>query len=182
MENKVVKAGRIGRSSGHWLVLSISLVLLVVVIVVLPAATYQFKAKELKFETMSWQPTYTTNTVAYTALQVLTGPPSQPPDINPDDQSQLQTADYSRYFVVVIFFGYGGSSQSQVTKIAQFKDVVWLKSEFPTPPEGDKVSPYQLVKIEKSQMRPQAMVTFRLVNEVFVDKAKATQSNFPPSP
>ncbi len=181
MENKVVAAGRTGRSSGYWLVMVISLILLVVVILVLPAATYEFKAKELKFETISWQPTYTTNTVAYTALQILSAPPTQPPDITSEDQNQLQSVDYSTYFVALIFFGYGGSSQSQVTKIAQFKDVVWLKSEFPTPPEGDKVSPYQLVKIEKSQMKPQATATFRLVNEVFVDKAKATESNFPPS-
>jgi hypothetical protein len=161
-------------NQGRPLMIAITVLLLLVVIAVLPASTYKIRADVLVFENLARQTDYTGDPASATRLQFITNQSEAVGlDVYSSDRDLIQTVDFSQYFVLAVFFGYGGSQQSEVSKIAQFKDVVWLKSEFPTPPtEGQKFSPYQIVKIERSQIQRYSQVTFKLVNEVFVDKAK----------
>jgi hypothetical protein len=171
-------------SKDRLLMISITLLLLVIVLVALPAATYKVKAADLAFDTISKQTAYVGNEDASARIQVITSPSSSPSnlDLLPSDQSLIQSVDYSQYFVLAVFYGYGSSEQNDIIKIAQFKDIVWVESGFPTPPsEANKVSPYQIVEIKTGQMSQFGELTFRLVNDVFVDKAKASQTFTPGS-
>jgi hypothetical protein len=165
----------------RWLVISIMALLLVVIMIVLPASAYKVKAREIPFDNLSLQTAYISNQQAGTQLQIITDPTVAPTlPILPADQVALQSVDYSLYFVAAVFFGTGASPQSRVTKISQYRDVVWLRSDFPTPSgEGESFAPYQLLKIAKSAVKYSDPVIFKLVNEVFVDKAASTQYNFP---
>jgi hypothetical protein len=166
------------------LLILIALLLLVIVLVALPAATYEVKAANLVFETIGKQMTYLGSEDANAKVQVLTDSSSSSSlNILPSDQSLIQSVDYSQYFVLAISFGYGSSDQNDVIKTAQFKDIIWVKSNFPTPPsEANKTSPYQIIKIRTDQLSQFGEITFRLVNDVLVDKAKTAQNFTPPRP
>jgi hypothetical protein len=160
------------------LMILITVLLLIIVLVVVPAATYEVKAANLVFETVGKQTAYAGNQDSSAKIQVLTDPSSASNlDILPSDRYLVQSVDYSQYFVLAISYGFGSSDQNDIVKVAQFRDTILVKSNFPTPPTDiDKTSPYQIIKIQTAQISQFGDITFRLVNDVFVDKAKANQT------
>jgi hypothetical protein len=161
----------------------VMILLLAAILIALLFSTYHFKATQVDFGLVSKQSDYAGNRASSTSIQIITSTPTSPiGDILPTDFAVIQDIDYSRYFIVAVFFGFGASQQDNIMNVAQFYNVVWIEANFTDPPaESNGKSPYQIIKIESSSLRQYGDITFKLVNQVFVDKAKANQIISPAS-
>jgi hypothetical protein len=147
---------------------------LVLVIGLFTFYTFNIGVTVLSFDAINQQATSSADQNTSPWLQILTSHPAVPIlDISPDDQNMVQDFDYSQYFILIVSYGYGASTQDSVINIKQHNDQVWIKANMVTPPEGEsKTSPYQILKIAKSQMNWFGNITFSLDNEQFEEKAR----------
>lgn len=157
----------------------LSLLALVIILAVLPLVGYHASAKELTIENVDNQPGLTESQSSSPQIQVITSLPSVPiSSISTEDRLLVQEVDYSRYFVIIAFFGPGSSYQDRILNIWQFKSVIWVRSDISTNEDkASTVSYYQIVKINKSQMTGYGEILFRLLNG-FEEKARIVQQIF----
>jgi hypothetical protein len=158
----------------------LSLLALLVLLVALPLMVYDSESRELTIETISRQSNYTGNQNTSPSIQVISSRPYSPvKDVLPQDAAAIDSVDFSRYFVMVVSFGYGSAVQNTVQDIFQFKSVFWIKSNITSDKDHPtKFSPYQIIKIDKSEMVRYGKITFRLLNQ-FEEKAKTIQVVLP---
>jgi hypothetical protein len=149
---------------------------LLVILVVLPLMTYDAEAKELTLDTISRETDYSGSQDSNPRIQILSSRPAMDiAGVTPEDSSLIQSVDYSRYFVMIAFFGYGSSSSSSVLDIWQYKSVFWVKSNISKDEkQPTEISPYQVIKIDKAEMVRYGKITFRFLNQ-FEEKSKTIQ-------
>ncbi len=149
---------------------------LVLVIGLFTFYTYSTGVTVLSFDAINQQADSNADQNTSPWLQILTSHPAVPIlGISPDDQNMIQAFDYSQYFILIVSYGDGASTQDRIINIKQHNDQVWIKANMVTPPEGEnKASPYKIIKIAKSQMNWFGNITFSLDNEQFEEKARIT--------
>jgi hypothetical protein len=154
----------------------LSLVALLLIVVVLPLTDYRADARELTIETISNQPELTESQDSSPRIQVIAEQPNIPvAGISTEDQTLIGAVDYSRYFVVIAYFGAGSLAQDKILNVYQFKSVIWVRSQISTADnETGTISRYQAVKIDKTQMLGYGEILFRLLNG-FEEKARTEQ-------
>lgn len=150
---------------------------LAVILFIVPLGAYAGDPVEIAFETISQSPGYGTAYGQNPMLKIITAPPPNPIfGLSPEDQAEVESADYSSHFVIVAFWGSSGSSQAHISNIYQYKEAAWVLADIPTiSDESGGLAPYQIVRIEKSQMSDYGNITFRLLKD-FEEKAKAVQN------
>ena len=154
-------------------------ILLGIVIVALALVyVYYQNSTPLTFQTASKQGQATENQIGSPQIVVVTEIPAQPVyGIRTADQEILRDTDYSKYFLVIALFGFGSSEQDEVTKLWQHDHDFWVQATFATPPDNsEKVSPYQIIKITRSELTHFGSISFRLLDDQKMDKAKAEQT------
>lgn len=158
----------------------LALLALLVVLVVVPLMTYDSESTKLTMDTISRQTSYSGNQNTSPSISVIPDRPVEPvQNILPHDAAVLETVDYSRYFVLIVHFGYGSQANSAIQAVYQFKSVCWVKSRIKKDDNRPtEFSPYQIIKVDKSKMACWGKITFRLLNQ-FEEKAKAVQ-HIPP--
>jgi hypothetical protein len=98
-----------------------------------------------------------------------------------DLESIIQSIDYSKYFLIIIYSGFGSVTGSglELRNIWQTQSTVYIKVHFFVP-EGPyylmvNVSPYYIFKISKDKMTQFDDVTFKLFDEFANQKAETVQ-------
>lgn len=158
----------------------IALLALILIVVALPLGTVGAEAPPLTFESLSKQSDFSESQDGTTRMQIL---PSKPPfavtGISTADLTMLEAVDYEKYLVVVAFFGYGAILQEGITNVWEFRDVIWIRSLYSTAAEDATVRyyPYQIIRLEKSQLRQYGNITFRLLSGY--DQKSETVQNVP---
>ncbi len=153
------------------------------IVVLLAALAYLYfqKPEVISFQTNIRQNDAIENQLTNAQIQVITGIPEQPIyGLKTADQAILQSADYSRSFLVIAFFGLGSSDQDEITNVWQRNGDIWVQAKFVNPPENsEKVSPYQIIQIDKSRLSQFGDISFRLLDSEKMDKAKIMQTIMP---
>jgi hypothetical protein len=130
----------------------------------------------LSFEIINKQTGYVNNTTTASAIEIITSQTMVSLTIlEPEDQIAIESVDYSRYFVAIVTFGHGYPYQNNVTKISQFKEVVWVQTNL-DPSSTDGSSNYQIVKISRDDMIRYGKITFRLLDNQMGEIGKAVQT------
>ena len=95
-------------------------------------------------------------------------------------QTTILEVDYSKYFVVIVFNGYrtGIHSVLNIQRIWQNENEVFVLTHFnDIVPEGTSLSlsnsQYQVVKIDRTLITHSGAITFRLLDELGEERAKA---------
>jgi hypothetical protein len=158
-------------------VLIISLISLVLILVPLPLAVFRVQDTVFSFETISKRTDLSENHDSSPKIQIISAKPADNiSGISAEDQAAVQDVDYSRYLVLIVFFGYGGADQDHIINIREFKSTVWVRADLSTSPsETEKTSPYQIISIDKRQMSRSGEITFRLLTDQYEQKAQAVQ-------
>jgi hypothetical protein len=164
-------------------VIIISLLALLLIIVAIPLGTMGAEAPPLAFVTLTKQPEATPTPNGNTRIQVVTNKPVVSIEgLSSADQSLLESVDYSQYFIVVTFTGYGTLLGEGIANIWQFRDAIWVRSVYSTAAETATIrfTPYQIVRIEKSQLHVYGNIIFRLFNG-YDQKAETVQTILDPT-
>jgi hypothetical protein len=130
----------------------------------------------ISFEVIGKQTGYISNEAVSSSIEIINSLPSENiTNLSSEDESALQSVDYSQNFAMIITFGHGYYNQDSVIKISQFKDVFWIQTNLdPDSKEGG--SNYQIVKIPKAGMLRYGKIIFRLLDSQFAETAKAIQT------
>jgi hypothetical protein len=168
----------------NWLSLIKKLLFVLLGALIIAAAiayVYYQNATAISFETRVKQYDAIENQVPNSQIQVITSVPEQPVyGLKTADQTILQTADYSKSFLVIAFFGLGSSDQDEITNIWQRNGDIWVQAKFVNPPENsEKVSPYQIIKVDKAELTQFGDISFRLLDSEKLDKGKIRQTITP---
>jgi hypothetical protein len=158
----------------------IALLTLILIVVALPLGTVGAEAPPLTFDTLSKQSDFSDSQDGTIRMQILSSKPTFPvTGVSLADQTMLETVDYDKYLVVVAFFGYGAMLQEGITNVWEFRDVIWIRSLYSTASEDATVKyyPYQIIKLEKTQMQRFGNITFRLLSGY--DQKSETVQNVP---
>jgi hypothetical protein len=130
----------------------------------------------LSFEQIGKQTGYNNNNATASYLEVITSRTMISLTIlSPEDQSAVESVDYSRYFTLIVTFGHGYANQDNISKISQFKEVVWVHTNLdPSSTEGG--SNYLVVKVLKADMIRHGKITFRLLDDQMGEITRAVQT------
>ncbi len=130
----------------------------------------------LSFEIIGKQTGYIENVATASSIEIINSRPMiNIPALSPEDQSAIQSVDYSRYFVLIVTFGHGYYNQDNIVQISQFKYVIWVQTNLDeSGTEGG--SNYQIVKVPKDEMIHYGKITFRLLHNQLGEIARAVQT------
>jgi hypothetical protein len=100
--------------------------------------------------------------------------------VDPQEQNAILSIDYSKYFVVIAFNGYRTSiySDLSIQRIWQSENEVFVLAHFNDFISGATSLPafnsqYQVVKIDKTLITHLGEITFRLLDELGEERARA---------
>jgi hypothetical protein len=150
--------------------------------IILVAATMSLSAcnngpATLSFEIVNQQTGYISSNTTPSYIEIITSPQMKSIwPLSPEDQVAIQSIDYSRYFTLIVTFAHGYDDQDSITKISQFKDVIWVQTNLVTSSSSEGDSSYQIVKIPKTDVIRYGKITFRLVDDGFAEIAKVVQT------
>jgi hypothetical protein len=132
---------------------------------------------ELPYESLSKQTIAAQNQDINPRISIVQSP-SAVYGLLPEDQAAIQSVDYSRNIVFVVFLGYGTSSQPWITEVQQLKALtgnltVWIESGIPATSDNTSIN-YEVIKVEKSQIaRHRGNILFRLLGNALDTKGTA---------
>lgn len=103
-------------------------------------------------------------------IQILTSKPvSNVKGVSPFDQPEIESVDFSQYFVIIAFLGLSSPGyEIRIRRVWQDKNMVYLLFHARPPQKYTKpmvIFPYHAIKINKEQMLQNGEITFKLLEQ-----------------
>jgi hypothetical protein len=149
------------------------------------------RSTELNFETLARAINGYDDAALTARLQIVTSKPDSPIEGIPTytkPQSEIETVDFSKYFVIIAFHGSTFPPDTpedggiELIKIIQDGDNIYIRARFQVPqrtvPPGI-ITPYYAVKVNKESMVQFGKLTFILLDQSGKERATATQGVCP---
>jgi len=138
-------------------------------------------ATELNFKTISIANDHIGNANRDTQIEVISEKSNSVIPIDPLDQAKIDSTDFSKNYVIAVFYGWRGYANTamEIKRVYQDKNIIYVSVYFEIP--AGTVAPgysssYRIIEISKESMPQFGDITFKLLDDTGKEKAQINQN------